>query len=471
MQAHLKATIFRLKRKAQFRYQQVGLLRAQIKRRDRKIAELERLIEEQSCILEPQPIARHTYPAQMITLAVFIVVVGGGSLRCAAKTVAFFAYLMGWSYQAPSPTTVRNWVMRAGYFAMNQVKDLRGDYLTIIDESIQIGKEKLLLLLGVKVSTDSCRIQALTMQEVEILGMEVQSSWTGDRIANFITSRLSCFADLNIVGVISDQGTAIKAALRQLNLVWISDCSHMLMNAAKTLFSTDQQLSSFCAHLGQLRRQLTLTDLGYLLPPTMRNKDRFHRLFTLVDWADRLDRHYDRLASDAQQYFRFCRRLNYSWLLLRMRQVNRLMVITANILKKVGLSQHSYLNWQKAVEDYLATQHKVTTVAKQFIAIVEKYFSDHRCIFDKQDQVLCCSDIIESIFGRYKNKGGMKVISADVLSIALYNTDLTPTLIKSAMESVREQDVAQWKEKYICDNRYSLMRRMARELKSDGAES
>jgi len=471
MQAQLKATMFSLKRKVDFRYRQVGLLRAQLKRRDLRIAELERHIEAQNQILDPQLIPRHSYPAQMIALAVFIVVVGGGSLRCAAKTVSFFACLMGWSYQAPSPTTVRNWVMRTGYFTLSQTKDLRGDYLAIIDESIQIGKEKLLLLLGVHIPRDCCRTQALKMQEVEILGLEVQSSWTGDGIASFITTRLNGFGGINIVGVISDQGTAIKAALRQLNLVWISDCSHMLMNVAKTLFGADRQLSSFCAHLGQLRRRLALTDLAYLLPPTMRDKDRFHRLFTLVHWADRLDRHFDRLDGDAQQHFRFYRRLNYSWLLLRMRQVNQLIVITANILKKVGLSHHSYLRWQKAVQDYLATQDKVTTAAKNFIPIVEKYFTDHQPIFKDQDQVLCCSDIIESIFGRYKNKGGMKVISADVLAIALYNTDLTTAMIKTAMTSVREQDVARWKEKYVCDNRYSLIRRMDKELKNAGADS
>ena len=122
------------------------------------------------------------------------------------------------------------------------------------------------------------------------------------------------------------------------------------------------------------------------------------------------------------------------------------------------------------VEDFLAaTQDKVTTAAKHFITIVEKYFSEHQPIFRDQDQVLCCSDIIESIFGRYKNKGVMKVISADVLSITLYNTDLTTALIKTALTSVREQDVVRWKEKYVCDNRYSLIRRMDKELKNAGA--
>lgn len=377
---------------------------------------------------------------------------------------------MDWDYGCPSPSTVRNWVLRTGYYAMNQVKDLKGDYMAILDESIQIGNEKLLLMLGVKIDTNFCRTEALSIKDVEVLGMEVQSSWTGDRIADFIKGRLSVIPNISIRGVISDQGTAIKAALRQLEMVWISDCSHVMMNAAKTLFGTDEQLSSFCAQVGQLRQRLVLTNLSYLLPPSMRDKDRFHRLFSLVKWVDRLDSYYDQMCPDSQQYFKFYQQFRYRWLLIRMRQVNQLMVITATILKKVGLSQNSYLHWKKAVENYCATQDKISTQAKQFIEIIEKYFADHRYIFQDQDQVLCCSDIIESTFGRYKNKGGMKVISADVLSIALYNVELTPNLITKALCCVRTQDVAKWKKQHVCGNRYSLIRRMAKELKNAGTK-
>lgn len=43
----------------------------------------------------PKKVPNHHYPAQMIALAVFIVV-RGGSLRVAAAAAEFLAYLMGW---------------------------------------------------------------------------------------------------------------------------------------------------------------------------------------------------------------------------------------------------------------------------------------------------------------------------------------------------------------------------------------
>jgi hypothetical protein len=82
---------------------------------------------------------------------------------------------------------------------------------------------------------------------------------------------------------------------------------------------------------------------------------------------------------------------------------------------------------------YLQTQSQLTGQAKKIIAAMMKYFSDHAEFYANCLRVQCCSDIIESIFGRYKNKGGMKAISADVLSIALYNRQISIDFVKQAM--------------------------------------
>jgi hypothetical protein len=120
--------------------------------------------------LAPEKVPYHTYPAQMMALAVFMVVQGGASLRCAATTVEFFSNLMGWTYPKPSHTTVR-------------------------------------------------------------------------------------------------------------------DCTHEMMNIVKTLFKNDRELSRLSAQLGSLRQQLSLAKWSGLLPPTLRDKDRFLRIFTIVKWA------------------------------------------------------------------------------------------------------------------------------------------------------------------------------------------
>ncbi|MCB9298030.1 MAG: T9SS type A sorting domain-containing protein [Lewinellaceae bacterium] len=106
----------------------------------------------------------------------------------------------------------------------------------ILDASIQIGKEQLLLLLGVKADAASCG-RPLCIEDVSVLGMEVQSSWTGAAVADFIRRNMCLRPGATLSYVICGQGTNLLAALRSLGLPWASDCSHVMMNLAKALFN------------------------------------------------------------------------------------------------------------------------------------------------------------------------------------------------------------------------------------------
>jgi transposase-like protein len=467
MRARIKATIKHLKSQAKKQTIRRRRLKGQLKERDAKIAQLTAELGRLRKITEPEKVFNHCYPAQMIVLAVFIVVHAGGSLRCAAKTVAFFAKMMGWaSYTEPSPTTIRNWVIRCGYHALSYARDIKGDYVAIIDESIQIGKEKLLLLLGVKIDAGQCYSAPLCGADVEVLGMEVQDSWTSPSIARFIKGCLERHPGLRLRHVISDRGTSLLAAMRSLSLPWASDCSHVMMNAVKDIFGKDKALSQLCASIGQLRMRLTLSAWGGLLPPSLRDKDRFLRIFTIVEWAARMDSYWDRLPGAARRHIAFYRK---AWpLIRRLRQVKEVIVIASDILKKAGLSGHSFERWQKSAATYLASQKVATADAKAFVAKIDAYFAEHAELYKGRCQVLCCSDIIESTFGRYKNKGGMRAISADVLSIALYNQEISCGFVQSAMASVSCQDVEDWQTDNVCHNRYGLRKIMDEELKSVG---
>lgn len=467
MWARLKATIKHSRTQAKRRTADRRRLKSQIKSRDEKIARLNAELAALRKITQPNKVFNHSYPAQMMVLAVFIVVHGGGSLRCAARTVAFFAQMMGWdSYTKPSPTTIRNWVIRCGYYALKYTRNLKGDYVAIIDESIQIGKEKLLLMLGVKVDTDQCYCAPLQGQDVEVLGMEVQNSWTSPFIARFIQDNLSQYPGLRLRHIISDQGTSLLAAVRHLGLPWVSDCTHVMMNTVKDLFGQDEALSELSASIGQLRRRLMLTDWGGLLPPTLRDKDRFLRILTIVQWAERMDNYWTKLPDEARQHIAFYRK---AWpLIRRLRQVRELIVIASASLKTAGLSQFSHQRWKQSVAQYLDTQKVVTKQARAFIKSIDAYFQGHASLFEGQKQVLCCSDIIETTFSRYKNKGGMKAISADVLSIALYNQNITSGFVRAALSNVSCQTVEEWQQHNVCHNRYGLRKRMEQELKSGG---
>ena len=111
--------------------------------------------------------------------------------------------------------------------------------------------------------------------------------------------------------------------------------------------------------------------------------------------------------------------------------------------------------------------HKATT----FIKRMDAYFEQHAALLEHHTRLLCCSDIIESTFGRYKNKGGMKAISADVLSISLYNQPITASFIQLSMKTVSCQQVIDWQNENVCHNHYGLRKRMDKELKSGASHS
>ena len=111
-------------------------------------------------------------------------------------------------------------------------------------------------------------------------------------------------------------------------------------------------------------------------------------------------------------------------------------------------------------------KNKLTTEAESFIVCIRAYFEKHIPLIDNYGRLLCCSDIIESTFGRYKNKGAMKVISADVLKIALYTKQINIDFVYQALCKTSQEDIQQWQNKYTCDNKFSIIHRMNRELKN-----
>ena len=464
MGARLKATARRWKTTALRYTKRQRLLRAKLQRAQRRIAALEVEVQQLRAAGAPLPVAGHTYPAQLMALAVFIVVQANGSLRCAAKTMGFVSHLLGWSYGVPSHSSVRRWVVRCGLFQLEHASDKVGNYVAILDESIQMGREKLLLLLRVKLCDDRRHCAPLTGADVEVLGLEVQQSWTGETIAEFVQRKLARLPALRLTYCITDGGsTNLTKALKLLKLDAVSDCTHVMMNAVKKLLKDDATLSQLSADIGQLRRRLLLTAEGYLLPPTLRDKDRLLRIFTLVPWVKRIDAVWQRLPQSSRDHLSFLERARPR--IQCMGQLKALVQISAGVLKGAGLSTVSIARWEQRINQFII-ENKLSNEAQTFIQTMRAYLAQHEKLIEKHQRLLCCSDVIESTFGRYKNKGGTPVISADVLAVALYNAEISPQLVKKALTYVPYQAVHDWEQRYTCDNRYSLVRRMNRELKS-----
>jgi hypothetical protein len=436
-------------------------LRDQLRWSRQRRENLEARIAELEELTEPRPIAGHVYPAQMVLMAVFMVAQAGVSLRGAAKTVGFFSNLMKWDFKTPSHVTVLRWVLRAGLYQVELSTQQRsGHYIGIFDESISLGGEKLLLLLGVKVPPGGLlALGALSHADVEVLAMQVSPSWKAEEIAEFLNVVIGSEADkLELDYVISDGGTNIVKALRQCKQDRVSDCTHLLMNLVKKWYAEDERLSRFCALIGTLRRQNILGQYGYIVPATLRDKDRFLRIFNLVDWVAKIDAAWEGLPPEAKLKLSFL--TSYRDLINELIQVRQFIAQTAKIFKRRGMNDRSIELWEWLLKRWLAQQTSLAPSVQAMIESVRQYLNDHRDLIEKYSSLFCCSDVIESIFGRYKNKGGVKAISADVLKIPLYGVDLTLDFVTQALITVSYEQVYEWETKNTCPTRFGQIRSM-----------
>ncbi len=63
------------------------------------------------------------------------------------KTLALFAPFLG--FQTPSYSTISNWSYRLGVYLLHQPIPYRDDWIIVLDETIQLSKNKALVILGI----------------------------------------------------------------------------------------------------------------------------------------------------------------------------------------------------------------------------------------------------------------------------------------------------------------------------------
>lgn len=466
MRARLKAKARRWKLTALRATKRHRRNEEQLRRCRHRIAKLENRIQELEAITLPRPIFNHSYPVQMIALAIFMVTQAQVSLRGTAKTLGYFSQLMGWSFVAPGHVSVLRWVLRAGlYQYKTSAEHRKGHFAGILDESISLGGEKLLLFQGVELPGGLLdKDQALSGQDVEVMAMQVSPSWTAEGVGQFLDEAITRNPNAQIDYVVTDGGSNLRKALSDKGIDRVGDVTHLLMNLVKKQYKANDLLSCLCAKIGTLRRQTLLGRYGFLAPPTLRDKDRFLRIFNILDWLTKIDEAATVIDEVARQRLAFMD--SYRSLLEELTQVRAFISFTATIFKNQGLSHSSSEQWRARVRAWMATQQNIFEAVTIMVAAMEQYLTDHEALIDKYTRLVCCSDITESTFGRYKNKGGVKAISADVLKIPLYHVDITLDFVDRALTTVTYQQVYDWETVNTCPTRYAQLRTLRKRTES-----
>lgn len=394
------------------------------------------LKSEQS--ISPIKVARHSYDGKIIWLCVWLQIFGNLSFRGGRQVVVALSLYLGVELRSPSAQIIRIWVIKYGYFRYSQPKDTESKWALIVDESVVIGQERFLLVLGVDINK-WCFEKPLSSSDVEVLGLHIGSSWKSEAISKEIETLKKQY---QISYVISDEGHNLQATWKKQGLLAIADCTHFWAKSLERIYKEDSDYKAFCVAVTDLRKRLILSKNSFLLLPPLRAKSRFHQIFQYVDWAMKIKQHYHQLDEQQQQNLSFI--YTYQNLLNEWEILQKLVNKSNALLKVNGLSFNTIQQIRQLLTDDLPEVLRVDNFKK----LVANYLDTHQSKIDPKQNYLCCSDIIESIFGTYKQSiaKGSQNITELVLALAALGKNFQTQEVKMAMEAVKVKEIQQWKK-------------------------
>lgn len=124
-----------------------------------------------------------------------------------------------------------------------------------------------------------------------------------------------------------------------------------------------------------------------------------------------------------------------------------ILAMTRNVesqVKKEGFAQTSLSQWDTLFTQSSVSQNLVPTYQK-----IRHYLLEQTSIIPEGEIFLGTSDVIESLFGKYKlfsQRCPINELGVMVLTIVLVTTNFTVDLIKQALETIRSKDVKIWQD-------------------------
>jgi hypothetical protein len=392
-----------------------------------------------SMALEGEKARCHQYSTATVALTLELHKYGAMSLRGCRHSVSCMLSSLGLSERIPSHTTIRNWLCKGGLHRIKSGQSASGEYVVYVDESIVFGSEKILLILGVPVSKIP-QDRAVIHSDMEVLFVGANAEWK----AEHIEAELEKIAQKKqIIYTVSDEGNNLRKAYKSMNYTHIEDCTHILANHLKRLYSTDEDFEAFRKLIGDLRKCWNLSKANsQYMPPTMRGKMRFANIFPCVAWAQRLLAEWANLPELIREKLVFLKAKE--GFITSLGCIATVFKTVCSTLKNEGFgeAQQASISTDLAQVSPPESDTKTTT----FIANCKDYLDNLAAKSKALNTIhlLASSDIIESFFGKFKTKintNHRSGLTEFLFTIANFSQSFSLQETKKALETIQLKDL------------------------------
>lgn len=336
----------------------------------------------------------------------------------------------------------------------------QGDWIWIIDSSIQMGSMKCVLILGVNM--DNIRHEkdyTLAHSDIEPLVLKTVKSCPGEVIKDaLLEARRQTGGS---IAVLSDEGSDIKRGVRLYAqdhpVIHSNDILHKMDLLLKKELEGDDIWKNFTKNTTDTIQQLKLTSSAHLVPPKQRQKKRLRGEITLIIWGRKLKRYLKKGHPNGLEKLKLSWILGYESILNAYQEIGDIFDMTVSEVREKG--------YYKGISEIIKARGLKISVTKRGRCFLEKAI---KTLKEEEEKVpagmrlLGSSEIIETMFGKFKqleknhSSGGLTSL---VLSIAAMAGELNVSQISEVMERVSINDVNKWKEDNLGETYWSKRRK------------
>ncbi len=360
-------------------------------------------------------------------------------------------------YKAPSHATVLVWIKKYGYYQLSKQKKRCDDYwVIIIDESVQFGQNKLLVIYGIE-KTKIKFNHPINYYDLDPLVIKSKNSWKAEDIGKELLKLEGQIG--KICYAIADQGNSIKKALKNQSIAHVYDITHYISLALEHLYKHDEAFNDFTGKMAHMRKSMCLGKLSHVLPPQQRANARFMSLRPISDWGSAVIKLLDdNNPAFIQEQEGLLWIKQYRHLIRELQHLNLIINRIQQVIKANGVCK-----W--TVRYCLKTVMKTCQKGKLLLLKqnMKEYFQTVMNLAKDELTIACSSDIIESAFGKYKNylqANPMVGITNLSLSIGAFTSPINNENMKMALEHIKVSDIQEWSKDNIGETTLAKRRRV-----------
>jgi len=416
----------------------------------KKNQELEKLIPKMG---EKAP--RCWYPILMIIMCIRMVLQAAISFRAVPKAVhiVLSQFDAVRNQKIPCHKSVTRWLTRIGLYKLNHPKEWAEDWALIVDNSVQVGIKKCLVILGVRLN--KLQKKALSFEDMEMLAMELHDESSEKNVCQALEKVQQKVG--RVVMVCADDGPDLRSGIESFcskhSVGRVYDTIHKIGTFLKKRFESDSDWQAFSSAAAEAKKKMQQTSAAHLMPPNQRTKSRFLNIEILVRWgidimmALETPNHPDKEL--LEQYCGWVRR--YKGLINRLKQFDLISKHVRQHIRENGLCSNTGARVEKLLGSVMELL-EFSFEACQYAGSLIDFFVEQSKIVPLGQVWIGSSEIIESLFGKLKcleqdqHKGGFTAL---VLGAAACIGSLDVKIVREAMVNIKTRDVEAWADEQL----------------------